>query len=480
MIKSISEYRKLLLKYKYIVFISLASLLLIIWFFLLSNFREVVVNNEIGFQESNLNQASSEVLDKIDCTGSWSDSPLCRERSEALAEIKKFTELNEELVSLNVNQWANVRYTDFLNQATKADQFFNTEYYGKSAETYSEINNGLSILIIESSEILENYITSGLNFLLQNNSSDATKEFKKALAIEENNFQAKEGIYRASVLDNLLSKISEIKILIEINDLNLASILMEEVLQLDNQNIEAKELNLKLQKLLKELEFDKAITSGYLNIDNGNFKQALEFFQQAFALDAKSQAAISGIFEAEQGIKRNRIFELGEKAKGFEIEEEWQSVVEVYNQVLSIDNNIEFAKEGIVKAENYIQLHTELDRLLSEPKRLTSVDVAYEANNLISDSEEFRLGPRLQSKINSLILILGKYSKKVKLKMISDGRSNISIQKAGSLGRFKTKELELSPGKYTFIAKRRGYQTVRKTVEIERNSTLELICFQKI
>ena len=79
-------------------------------------------------------------------------------------------------------------------------------------------------------------------------------------------------------------------------------------LQLDNQNIEAKELNLKLQKLLKELEFDKAITSGYLNIDNGNFKQALEFFQQAFALDAKSQAAISGIFEAEQGIKRNRIF----------------------------------------------------------------------------------------------------------------------------------------------------------------------------
>ena len=107
-------------------------------------------------------------------------------------------------------------------------------------------------------------------------------------------------------------------------------------------------------------------------------------------------------------------------------------------------------------------------------------DCNNELETYSSDSEELKLGPRLQSKINSLISTLDQYSIRVKLQLISDGKTTITIQRAGNLGKFINKELRLPPGKYTFIGKRSGYKTVRKTIEINNNTTLELVCFQRI
>ena len=81
---------------------------------------------------------------------------------------------------------------------------FSQEYFGKSAENYAKANNGLIDLINESSIMLEQYILSGFEYLAKEKISEAIEEFNKALAIEAENVQAKEGINRATVLDNLL------------------------------------------------------------------------------------------------------------------------------------------------------------------------------------------------------------------------------------------------------------------------------------
>jgi tetratricopeptide (TPR) repeat protein len=223
-----------------------------------------------------------------------------------------------------------------------------------------------------------------------------------------------------------------------------------------------------------------AITEGYMYIEKNNFTQAIDSFQRAFALEPSSQTAISGMFEAQQRIITNKVIELEKKANKFENQEQWQLALNTYNEILSMDDNIQVAKSGILKTNKIIFLESELDRLLSQPKRLESLDVASEARKIISGSEELKLGPRLKSKINSLISTLDQYSIKVKLKLVSNGKTTITIQRAGNIGKFKNKELQLSPGKYTFIGKRPGYKTVRKTIEIKSNSTLEIACFQKI
>ena len=478
--KSVSKFRKIISQYRYIFLISVPVLLLLVWFFVVSNIRQAVVNDDGSDSESNFNQSSSNTLETIDCTGTWANSPLCRERAEALSQIKRYSELKEKLISLNVQIWGNEKFNALVYTANKGDQFFNQEYFGKSAEIYAEVNQGFSDLTNKYSKILEQYIRSGFVYLAKQKSSEAIEEFNKALAVDAANIQAHEGIKRATVLVDLLLLMDEINILIEVNDLDEAIIKMAEAFQLDEKNNEVIALNKKLEVLLNQKDFDMAITEGYMYIEKNNFTQAIDSFQRAFALEPSSQIAISGIFEAQQGIKTNKVIELEKKANKFENQEQWQLALNTYNEILSMDDNIQVAKSGILKTNKIIFLESELDRLLSQPKRLESLDVANEARKIISGSEELKLGPRLQSKINSLISTLDQYSIKVKLKLVSNGKTTITIQRAGNIGKFKNKELQLFPGKYTFIGKRSGYKTVRKTIEIKSNSTLEIACFQKI
>jgi hypothetical protein len=471
---------KLISQHRYIFIISTLILILLIWFFLLTSITETVSKKDNANLESNFNQNSSTITEKIICTEEWEYSPICKERTEALIEIKKYSELKEKLVSLNVQIWAEKEYTDLIETSKKSEELFKQEYFGNSAESYAEVNEGFTDLITQSSKILEDYIRSGFKKLEVNKSTEAIVYFDRALAIEEENIQAQEGRSRAIVLDKLLSIINEIKILIEINDLDTAKNKIEKALQLDNKNNEVVLLNKKLQVLLNQKEFDINITEGYINIEANNFSKALDSFQRAFDLEPSSQAAISGIFETKQIIKTNKIKELQKQALNFENQEQWKLALIAYNEIISINTNYQDAISGVLKANKMILLESEIGRLLSQPIRLESPDVAIEARNIISTSEKLKLGPGIQLKINSLIAILDKYSSRVKLQLISDGKTTITILKAGNIGKFKNKELQLSPGKYTFIGKRSGYKTIRKIIEIKKDSKLEITCFQRI
>ena len=61
------------------------------------------------------------------------------------------------------------------------------------------------------------------------------------------------------------------------------------------------------------MQFECVEKDYLIYIEKNDFTKALDSFQRAFALEPSSQAAISGIFEAEQGIKTNKITELEKK-----------------------------------------------------------------------------------------------------------------------------------------------------------------------
>ena len=90
------------------------------------------------------------------------------------------------------------------------------------------------------------------------------------------------------------------------------------------------------------------------------------------------------------------------------------------------------------------------------------------------------MGPRVKSKIEELSESLEKYTEKFVLSLVSDRKTDISIERAGNLGRFINLRVKLSPGSYVLIAKRKGYVTVRKPIEFYEDVTIELICDEKI
>ena len=75
---------------------------------------------------------------------------------------------------------------------------------------------------------------------------------------------------------------------------------------------------------------------------------------------------------------------------------------------------------------------------------------------------------------------MDKFSEKFILNLISDRKTEVSIERAGDLGKFLTLNIKLTPGPYVFIGKRKGYVTVRKAIEFYEELRIEVICTEKI
>jgi len=418
--------------------------------------------------------------DQIDCSGQNANSPLCRERSDALYEIRINKELREKLILLNVESWGNPKFGILIEMTKEAESLFSQEYFGSSAIKYREINTDFGDLVSMGEELIENYLKSGFDYLDSESSQEAIDEFEKALSIQADNNNALKGIRKAQALDELLPIIDEINIHISIGELDEATVKMKRAIKLDQENQKLLRLQSILKKNIEDATFNKYVTDGYSFLDAEIFADAISAFESALALKPESKAAKTGLFETNVKYRNAKINSFFAHAKNMEEREDWANAKESYNQILLMSNTNADAKIGRERIEQYISIESQMDRYISKPERLSSRDVMIEAIKFESRLNDLPLGPRMKKKFDTIKSSLDDLSKKYEINVFSDGKSEVSIQRAGSLGKFKEISITLRPGEYTFIAKRSGYKTVMKTIMIINAESFELFCSERI
>ena len=470
---------ELIKKNKLVLAILIGVAFLVLWFVFVSSVRDVMISSS---QNINYDSASnqSQENDQIDCSGENSDSPLCRERSDALIQIRINKDLREKLISLNVESWGNPKFDNLLKMISEAEDLFSKEYFGSSAIKYREINSDLVDLVSTSEGLIENYLKDGFDYLDSERSQDAIDEFERALLIQSDNSDALNGISKAKVLDELLSIMDEISIHISIGELNEASLKMKQAMELDQENQKLIKLQSSLQEMLENAAFNRYITEGYSFLDRDLFDNAIKSFESALALNPESKSAKTGLFETNVKYRNARVKNFYEHAKDMEKKENWSSAKESYEQILLIDDNNADAKIGRARIEQYISIEEQMDRYISKPERLSSRDVMIEVLKFESRLNNLMLGPRMNEKFDKIKSLIEDLSMKYQIILFSDGKSEVSIKRAGSLGKFSEISIALRPGEYTFIAKRSGYKTVLKTILITNEESLEIYCNEKI
>lgn len=463
--------------YKYLFFLSFFGLILVLWFVIISTAsNSSSFSIEMNSQSSNYDQSSN-----LDCSGGWADSILCKERQIALSEIKISSELQIKLESMNVNDWGKVEFDAAKGLISQGDKLFKDEFFGKSAIKFSEANTILNNLVKLAKDLVLENLQKGNISLEKEDAAVAKKQFEMVLSIDSKNKQATEGLSRALVLDKLLEKLNEIEFLINKGDLDTARKKMLTTIRIDNKNEKAKKLDKRLSNLIQERDIKNYLSLGFKQLEELEFEKALSSFKSVIRLDSSSKTALSGIKEAKEGLKNLEILDLGRLAISLREREEWTQSKEVYNKILRLDSNVQFAIREIDEVQIIIDLIEQLDRILSDPKRLSSRAVFEEASSIYEYSKSFsNRGIKLNSKINSLSNILDKYSAALTLTIFSDSKTEVSIQRSSNLGKFSTLQVKLTPGNYQLIGKRKGYVTVRKKIELTEDSKAEIFCKEKI
>ena len=419
----------------------------------------------------------------LDCTGVWANSPLCKERNEALVELKKLDPLYQSFKDAK-----SIEANDILSEVESlkkdGDKFYFEEFYFKSRDSYKKASE----LIIGFNDrnrlkVLEIIDRSQLAFDLVK-LDEAKTLVEEGLGIDPANNKLTNLNNRIDNYQKVTDLISSAKDYSLSNKYSLAIQTINEALQIDPERADAKQSKIKIINESKVYYFDQNLKNAYNALASNEFTKSLTLYN-----DAKS---ILPSNPELQILKR----EIDTKKKNYDIvlytnsgdrnyaSENWESALDAYDKALKLDptnSNLQrkFNRTSTVK-KTYDDLNKYLrnvDRLSSPNIRRNFETVIGDANNLVLKDEKKLIG--LISQANETFK---KYGEMVVLNLISNGETYLDIQKTRQYQPFSEENIKLYPGKYTLIAKKRGMQSSRKEINLDPGTeflSITAICTNK-
>ena len=419
----------------------------------------------------------------LDCTGVWANSPLCKERNEALVELKKLDPLYQSFKDAK-----SIEANDILSEVESlkkdGDKFYFEEFYFKSRDSYKRASE----LIIGFNDrnrlkVLEIIDRSQLAFDLVK-LDEAKTLVEEGLGIDPSNNKLTNLNNRIDNYQKVTDLISSAKDYSLSNKYSLAIQTIDEALQIDSERADAKQSKIKIINESKVYYFDQNLKNAYNALASNEFSKSLTLYN-----DAKSILPNNPELPI---LKR----EIDTKKKNYDIvlytnsgdrnyaSENWESALDAYDKALKLDptnSNLQrkFNRTSTVK-KTYDDLNKYLrnvDRLSSPNIRRNFETVIGDANNLVLKDEKKLIG--LISQANETFK---KYGEMVVLNLISNGETYLDIQKTRQYQPFSEENIKLYPGKYTLIAKKRGMQSSRKEINLDPGTeflSITAICTNK-
>lgn len=400
-------------------------------------------------------------------------------RERASEMLARFVELQLQLEeSMQVGKWGQEQLDNAKSLATEGDQHFLDERFEDSLNAYDAAATTLASLIETGQQLLENTLAAGEQALTDADAPAAAQAFELAIAIAPDNLQAQRGLQRTALLPEVIvlmrqaknHELSEawadaVSVYQQVNNLD------PDTAGLDAALAGARE-GLKLARIRDNL------SAAFSAMDAGRYGDARSAFNKVLSLDPDNSVARGGLEQVAKRTDIDRIGSLRQKAQDAEAAENWQEAMDAYNQVLALDANIQFAKDGRQRATDQFRTEGALRNIIANPDKLSSPKLFDQAKEILARAQ--RLDPRgatLNDQISQVDELIRVYATPVPVTLISDNATKVTLSTVGVLGRFDTREVTLRPGAYTLLGSRDGYRDVRTSLLVRPDmQPLEIRC----
>jgi len=230
--------------------------------------------------------------------------------------------------------------------------------------------------------------------------------------------------------------------------------------------------------------YAKAAGEGFAALGAGHLEKARRAFEKARALRPDGPEAREGLRRIDAARNVRTLAVRRAEAEDLEDEERWEDALDAYDSVLRQDGSLAWAQEGRARAGSRLQLGNSLQALIDHPDRLSNPRLRDQAAALLQTAEQQSdSGPILRTQIARLTSMLPALEKPVRLSLVSDNLTQVTIPSVGAFGSFARRDIELKPGHYTVIGTRDGYREVRREITVspgEEYLTVNVSCSEPI
>ncbi len=406
------------------------------------------------------------------------------QKPDAEQALGAFLKAQSMLTEKGVSRWGGDLYADMTALSGQADKLLLARSYGASAETYTKAKTIADQLIRGMPETLQRSIKDGDAALAAGDSPLAREKFSLALMIAPDNPAAGKGLKRAESLDTVLRLVASGMDHENRNDVMSAARDYEKALALDPDFKAAAAGLERINKQVEERKFQRFMSEGLTALGKKDYSTARTKLTQAGKIRPGSQAAGDALAQLDQAVRLADIENLRRRAVDAETSEDWEPALALYLQVLKLDPNIRFARQGKERSLNQVQIAKRIDFFLNNPDFLALDPQLEKAQALVDEAVGvLPRGPGLAKRINRLTALVKAAKTPVRITILSDNLTEVSVYRVGKLGRFTLRDLNLRPGNYTVVGSRDGYRDVRQTVSVklgEKSMQVTVICKVKV
>ena len=397
----------------------------------------------------------------------FKDAQLSKARRAAQDTLSQILEKQNFLETKNIRLWNEQAFQAALEKAAEGDSLYRQREFLGAQTSYQEALSQLSTLEKNIPDALSQALANGQKAIAEGDASSARQHYELALAIDPDNVEAKTGIDRTASLDRVVILLNQAQSALEQQQLEQSQAIFREALTLDPRHPIAVNGVEETSRLIKERDFNSAMSRGYTSLDKQQFNTASKTFSEALKLYPGHKGALSGLAQANNAAAQRTTQSQLSQGTAFESKEQWHKARDIYTRILARDNSVIDAKMGKIRSSTRANLSDSIQTILSKPLRLATSSVYQHGQQLLVDAQGIRSpGPKLREQINQLDQVLKNSLIPVTIELQSDNRTAITLFKVGELGQFDQKYLSLTPGNYVAQGSRPGYRDVRVEFQV--------------
>ena len=245
---------------------------------------------------------------------------------------------------------------------------------------------------------------------------------------------------------------------------------LRRIVELDPEDLDAVRRARTVDRQIHAQAFARTIAQGRRSVE----ERALEQAQQALAeaqrqepQHADTRQLHTQVAALERILTRDRHLADAERAT---VQDDWEAALHAFEEARAIDATHDRAVSGSRLAARLVNVQRAVDEFLSRPERLGSSAVAGAAREVLREAVALTaLSARLARSAEGLERAIEAGQTPVAVRVLSDDRTEIGIRGVGMVGRTRERTIELRPGQYVFEGKRRGYRTKLVEVVVQAN-----------
>lgn len=380
----------------------------------------------------------------------------------SLAKLQKFKDLAPE------------KFEQALTAAGASQQFLDQGSFTPAREKIDEAMNTLASVETVIKEELEQRLSEGRTALAEGQGAAATHAFERALELQPDNALANQGLARAKTIDQVFALNKEADALEASGQLEGARDNFAKAFEIDAQSATAQAGVSRTKAAIKKRDFEAALARATAAAGEERWTDAIAAYVDAQKVEPDNADVKKSLAEARVREREQRIQNMLKTGYDFERQYAWTDARKVYMQVLAFQPGQSDAEEGLLRTGKVMRALLKFERLLEDARALAARADFQGAINSFNEAMASKPAYlELQPDQVELKEMLERQSKPVSIAFVSDGKTWVTISGLQLLGKFTSTNVNILPGNYEVIGRRKGYADIRETLRVRAGETIE-------